>query len=88
LAKRREGTEVERRALPTVSGDKTPEGKPCTWLWSEINPQSGRAAKSDEGVRNTMVAKVSKFGNFDTTTLQGADVVKREEATPRKEPST
>jgi hypothetical protein len=35
-----------------------------------------------------MVAKVSKFGNFDTTTLQGADVVKREEATPRKEPST
>jgi hypothetical protein len=37
-----------RKMLPAVRGEQTPEGKPWTWLWGEIDPQGKKRIKPSE----------------------------------------
>jgi hypothetical protein len=57
--------------------ESTPEGRPWTWLWGEINPQRPAAEKAGEGVRNAEVGKVAGSGIPVAQRTPRADVAKR-----------
>jgi hypothetical protein len=58
--------------------ESTPEGRPWTWLWGEINPRRPVAEKTVEGVRNAKDGKVAGNGTPVAQRTPLVEVAKRE----------